>query len=305
MERAAFLGSVDVLHDLSQEEILRVDAYVSTDRYQAEQYVYYENDPGNRLYFIRKGKISIELAGKTIKEYAVGESFGEVAFIDKSLRYGSARTLTDTVLDSVDEATLYDPSKVSPVTALKIHRAMAAKVIGYLRSNLMTTTRFLIEQGESEHLEFKSTLRQNLFTQKFDKEIEHAVLKTVAAFLNSEGGTLLIGVDDKRHVTGLDADRFPSSDRAMLHFTNTVNDRIGAGHMSFIDCYTEKIGKKEIMRIDVRPADLPAYLTHNDEEKFYIRTGPSTTSLRISDLFDYLRTRFYHVISSANQNKAP
>lgn len=54
----------------------------------------------------------------------------------------------------------------------------------------------LIHRGESERLEFKSTLRWNLHTDSKDKRIEHAVLKTIAAFLNTQGGTLLIGVED-------------------------------------------------------------------------------------------------------------
>lgn len=280
-----------------------LEKYISTESFHAGQYIYYANDPGNRLYFVQEGRIAIELAGKVIREYGRSESFGEVAFIDKSLRYGSARALTDAVLDSIDETTLYDPSLIPAATALKIHRALAACVVGYLRSNFMTTTRYLIQQGENDRMEFKSTLRQNLFTGKFDKEMEHAVLKTVAAFLNSEGGVLLVGVDDKGALLGLEPDRFPSSDRALLHFTRMVTDRIGAGHMRFIDCYTEVIDQKEIMRIDVGPSDIPAYLIHGDEEMFYIRTGPSTTSLRVSEVFDYVRKRFYHVIGSANQNK--
>ena len=36
-----------------------------------------------------------------------------------------------------------------------------------------------------------------------DKLIEGVVVKTVAALLNSEGGALLLGVDDDRNVIGL------------------------------------------------------------------------------------------------------
>ncbi|MDP7265215.1 MAG: ATP-binding protein, partial [Candidatus Thermoplasmatota archaeon] len=57
--------------------------------------------------------------------------------------------------------------------------------------------RKLIEKGESETLEFKTTLRMNLYTKVKDKRIEQAVTKTIVAFLNSQGGTLLVGVSDK------------------------------------------------------------------------------------------------------------
>ena len=47
-------------------------------------------------------------------------------------------------------------------------------------------------------MEFKSSARWNLKEKKEDKTIKEVILKTVAAFFNSEGGTLLIGVADDR-----------------------------------------------------------------------------------------------------------
>ena len=57
----------------------------------------------------------------------------------------------------------------------------------------------MIAQGESTTLEFKSTIRYNLKEKKNkDKAVEHQIIKSVCAFLNSRfGGHLLIGVDDR------------------------------------------------------------------------------------------------------------
>jgi hypothetical protein len=50
----------------------------------------------------------------------------------------------------------------------------------------------LIKRGESKTLEFKSTLRWSLKEDRQDdKGVTHAVLKAIAAFLNTEGGDLL------------------------------------------------------------------------------------------------------------------
>ena len=66
----------------------------------------------------------------------------------------------------------------------------------------------LIKLGESRTLEFKSTLRWSLKEDKQDdKFVTHAVLKTIAAFLNTEGGDLLIGVGDDGSIVGLEQDR--------------------------------------------------------------------------------------------------
>lgn len=64
----------------------------------------------------------------------------------------------------------------------------------------------LIQRGESIVLEFKSTLRVDIKTSKPEKFIEHSVIKTLGAFLNSEGGTLLIGVEDNKNILGLELD---------------------------------------------------------------------------------------------------
>jgi len=54
----------------------------------------------------------------------------------------------------------------------------------------------LITMGEGRTVEFKATMRMNLHTQKPGKEIEKAWLKSVAAFMNTNGGTILLGVRD-------------------------------------------------------------------------------------------------------------
>ena len=76
----------------------------------------------------------------------------------------------------------------------------------------------IVAAGESHRLEFKSTLRWNLHTDKADKKIENQCLKTVAAYLNTEGGLLLIGINDEGRPLGLDADRFASADKLLLHW---------------------------------------------------------------------------------------
>lgn len=48
----------------------------------------------------------------------------------------------------------------------------------------------LITQGESAQLEFKSTARWDLRENKKSKVMEEIILKTVAAFLNTDGGTV-------------------------------------------------------------------------------------------------------------------
>jgi hypothetical protein len=85
----------------------------------------------------------------------------------------------------------------------------------YLRGHRNATE--LIKRGESKTLEFKSTLRWSLKeNRKDDKGVTHAVLKTIAAFLNTEGG------DRSRRHDELDTD-----DKFMLHLAQVVRNGLG------------------------------------------------------------------------------
>lgn len=64
----------------------------------------------------------------------------------------------------------------------------------------------LIMLEENATLEFKSTLQWDMVQNQPAKYLRQSVIKTIAAFLNSEGGTLLIGVDDNHVVSGLNQD---------------------------------------------------------------------------------------------------
>jgi hypothetical protein len=60
-----------------------------------------------------------------------------------------------------------------------------------------------IRAGESKHIEFKETFSLDVKSQTKEKHIEESALKTVVAFLNSDGGNLLVGVRDDGDIAGL------------------------------------------------------------------------------------------------------
>jgi hypothetical protein len=151
----------------------------------------------------------------------------------------------------------------------------------------------LIEKGENDDIEFKSTLRWNIHANRTDKDIEHSVLKTIAAFLNTNGGNLIIGVSDDKKPLGLEKDQFEDDDAMLLHLVNIVKDRIGAKFTRFFDTYIEEYKGKKVLRIECRPGLVPAFVKHNNEEKFYIRTGPATNELPVSEVHEYIQDRFY------------
>ncbi len=150
----------------------------------------------------------------------------------------------------------------------------------------------LIGSGESTHLEFKSTMRMNLHTQKPGKEIELAWLKGVAAFMNTEGGILLLGVSDDGTLLGLEADRFENEDRCRLHFKNLVHQHLGAEKSQYLHFELYELEGKQIGAVECERAPEPVFLRHKNEEYFLIRSGPSNIDLSLSRALSYIQRRF-------------
>lgn len=151
----------------------------------------------------------------------------------------------------------------------------------------------LISKGENDKIEFKSTLRTNLHTEEFDKNIEYAVLKTISAFLNTNGGTLLIGVSNTEEILGIEKDKFENKDKFSLHLTNIIKEKIGKKHLHLIDLKVLHSKEKSIMRIRCEKSDSPVFLKPvPKEEEFYIRVGPSNSQLVGSELIEYVKKKF-------------
>ena len=153
--------------------------------------------------------------------------------------------------------------------------------------------RSLIEGGESAVVEFKSTARRNLHTEAPDQAITWAVVKTVAAFMNTHGGTLLIGVDDHGQPVGIDLD-YPlvkggDRDGWELWLTAVVKTALGtvaATDMSVRFC---AVDGRTVARIDVRPGAEPVFASRKGEprEVFFARLNNSTEELSGPALLDY------------------
>lgn len=149
----------------------------------------------------------------------------------------------------------------------------------------------LIEHGENSRVEFKSTLRTNLKSGNKDKAIELAWMKSVTAFMNSEGGTLIVGVDDKGMVRGIEEDKFENDDKCLLHVKNLIHEHIGSEFARDIECKLYLIDNKTIVSLTCKKSEHPIFLRVGQNKSFFIRSGPSTTKLPMSKMVAYLQRR--------------
>ena len=147
--------------------------------------------------------------------------------------------------------------------------------------------------GESTSLEYKATLRTNLHTNAIDPRMELGCLKTIAAFLNSRhGGTLLIGVMDNGTPVGIEADKFPNSDKMLLHLDNLVRERLNPKHIMYIHPHFEEYEGVQVLAVECSPGNSPVFVKDGAVERFYIRMGASSPELTSSQAHEYIKERF-------------
>ena len=155
----------------------------------------------------------------------------------------------------------------------------------------------IIDEGESYKVEYKSTIRTNLQTGEKDKRMEKAVLKTLVAFLNSDGGDLLVGVSDDGEKIGADIESFDNPDKMNLHITNLISSQIGDEFIPFIRFRQIDYGKRDdgtdriVVRFTCEPTSTPVFLKDGKEEIFFVRSGPSSVELAGKDLIRYVDNR--------------
>ena len=146
--------------------------------------------------------------------------------------------------------------------------------------------------GESSEIEYKSTLRVSLHTGETDARIEFAVLKTLAAFLNTHGGHLVIGLNDNGEALGLDSDQFENEDKMSLHLVSIVNSRLSPLAMTLTEIQFSDHQEKRVMVVNCRKSSSPIYVKDGNAELFFVRTGPSTTQLTASQTQEYIQQKF-------------
>jgi CheY-like chemotaxis protein len=149
----------------------------------------------------------------------------------------------------------------------------------------------IIEQGENDRVEFKSTLRWNLKTDRAERVIEKAWLKTVVAFLNSSGGTLIVGVGDDGAVRGIDLDHFDTEDKYLLHVNNRLQEHVGLAHCACIRYYLAAMAGRKVLVVHCRPSSQPVFLKMGKEEEFFVRVGPGSRKLSTSEVVAYVTQR--------------
>ena len=151
----------------------------------------------------------------------------------------------------------------------------------------------LIASGESDGVEFKSTLRTNLHTGQHDDKMQMGILKTIAGYLNAKGGTLLVGVSDDGEAVGVEADGFQNEDKMGLHLVNLIKDRVGDVFLPYVHAHFEDMDDQRILVVRCERGPKPAFVRDAaGAQRFFVRGGNATAELSGNSITDYSKQRF-------------
>tara|TARA_B110000196_G_C21131016_1_gene658443 strand:- start:58 stop:2202 length:2145 start_codon:yes stop_codon:yes gene_type:complete len=160
----------------------------------------------------------------------------------------------------------------------------------------------MISAGENSEVEFKTTLRYDMRQNIVNKKLEEVVLKTIAAFSNGNGGSLIMGVDDDLNIIGLENDyktlKNGTKDEFELHLRNLINNAYGVEFATnSLEILFPMVEDDEICVVNINEGIRPLYTEITDKngsknKKFYVRSGNSSQEIDISEVASYISQRF-------------
>ena len=282
------LNSCLAFCNLNEEEKKQLIEIGNIETIKKGEEVFTLDHEGKKFYIVLEGHLLLRLKSNHTKEYEKGQLFGEVAILGDSLRYGTIRATQLSTLISFDRDRLFHSDAISKELALKITLCLTKKIVSYFDGDGYTPSQKLIEKGECSYVEFKESM--------CEKHIE-GITRSLAAFMNHNGGTVFCGVDDDGRVVGVKFGykKYDEFQKAMnrkirYHLSSKIRPRI------LFD--VEKINSKTIVRIDCSPSKTPVFFkTYNKSghatESFVVREGSENNKMvHISEAFSYIQNRY-------------
>lgn len=259
------------------------EVHIMREFYRNEE-IFRSQTGGKRFFIVESGDFSLQLGNGTNKQIERSQMIGEIAALTNLERLGTLICMSETGrLIEFSKQDLIDAELIPKADSPNLISVLFANTVNYLHELLDNNTEHILDRGEGEHAEFKEgSNNPNL-------------LKPISAFLNSKGGTILIGVNDQAEVVGVDEYSVPGADKFDQDFRNLIREKMGSHALPFIRFSHGVFKEKGIYRIDCGMADQPVFLQlgrGTSGESFFIRSGATNQQLGFRAALHYIARRF-------------
>jgi predicted HTH transcriptional regulator len=158
----------------------------------------------------------------------------------------------------------------------------------------------LLHGGETNNVELKSSLRADTLDRGIPpKVLEKVVARTAAAFLNAQGGLLIIGVDDDGNPLGLQRDFATLGKRQDLDgfqqaLVTVLSSYLGTDVAASVRIHITKVGPSghDVVLVDCPAYRKPVFLVDGEAKEFHVRAGNTTRLMDVEEATSYIAERW-------------
>jgi len=271
-------------YEINSHHIFPTSLLYSSGKYSSENHLHKKivNEIANRAFLTSSS--NMQISNKPPREYLKEVQAKYPDALEKQF------IPTDT--------SLWDISRYEDFLAKR--RELIAKAVNEFMAELLTeipekkpeTLDDYLARGENATLEYKATLRWDIQQNKTNQNLHKVIAKTIAGFLNTEGGTLLIGVLDNGSVYGIENDiktlKRKDKDGFEQTLTQIITNYLGTEFCKYINTKFKEKGENTVCIIRIEKSPMPVFLKDKENKEFYIRAGNTTRPLDIEATHNYI-----------------
>lgn len=108
IEKILLLKNSDIFKTCKEVDLIEIATICVEEHIDKGTTLFKKGDPGNCMYFIHSGQVSIHEEEHVLATLSENEIFGELSLFDSEPRSASASTLSDCILLKIEQELFYD-----------------------------------------------------------------------------------------------------------------------------------------------------------------------------------------------------
>jgi CRP/FNR family transcriptional regulator, cyclic AMP receptor protein len=172
LDRIKFLKTVPFFDELSDRQLKTVSRILFERKYETDELIFDEGQPGAALFLILDGRVAVEMRREnhtmTLATLERGAFFGEMALLDGAPRSASVRSLEQTYTVALYRNDLSQLIQRDPRTACQIYRALAHIVGDRLRS----TNQLMQAEMSTDKAQQATRIAANIALYDFTRHVD-------------------------------------------------------------------------------------------------------------------------------------